>query len=129
MGAIHALAATGLAGGLVVTAVAPAQATTLPEDGVLQQRLERFCERVPNLIERAEKLQPRLSGDADTRGSLAWLRGRVEDAEAAGFQRQSRRLADRLQRREELVAKLPERIENLRQAHGECKTAGLGESS
>ena len=116
MGTIAALSAAGLAVGLALTGAPDASATTLPEGGVLQQRLEAFCTRVPHLIERGEKVQPRLAGDADTKGSLAWLRARVDKAEEQGRDRAVRRLERRLERRTELAERLPERLERLRTA-------------
>jgi hypothetical protein len=126
MGKCAALSAAGIAAGVALTGVPGAAATTIPDDGVLHQRLERFCTRVPHLIERGEKVQPRLAGDADTRGSLAWLRARVDKAEDEGRQRAVRRLERRLERRTELAERLPERLENLRKAQAECAGAGLG---
>ena len=126
MGLIAAVSAAGLATGFALTGVPAASATTIPEDGVLHQRLERFCTRVPHLVERVEKVQPRLAGDADTQGSLAWLRARIDRAEEQDLQRVVRRLERRLERRTELAERLPERLENLRKAQTECAAAGLG---
>jgi len=128
MGTIAALSAAGLAAGLALTGAPSASAVTVPDDGVLHQRLERFCTRVPNLIERGEKLQPRLAGDAETRGSLKWLQARVDRAEKEGRQRAARRLEFRLERRTELSQKLPARLDSLRKATTECAAAGLGGS-
>jgi hypothetical protein len=124
-----ALSAAGIAAGVALTGVPGAAAVTIPDDGVLHQRLECFCTRVPHLVERAEKVQPRLAGDADTRGSLAWLRARVARAEGEGRGRAANRLERRLERRTELAERLPERLENLRKARTECAEAGLGGTS
>jgi hypothetical protein len=126
MGMIAALSATGLAAGLALTGTPAASATTIPDDGVLHQRLERFCTRVPHLIERGEKVQPRLAGNAETRGSLAWLQARIDKAESESRDRAVKRLERRLERRTELAARLPERLETLRKAQTECAAAGLG---
>ena len=128
MGMIAALSAAGLAAGLALTGAPAATAATIPDDGVLHQRLERFCTRVPHLIERGGKVQPRLAGDAGTRGSLAWLQARIDKADSEGRQRVVNRLERRLERRTELAAKLPERLETLRKAQAECAAAGLGAS-
>jgi hypothetical protein len=128
MGMIAALSAAGLATGLALTGTPAASATTIPDDGVLQQRLERFCTRVPHLIERGEKLQPRLAGDADTKGSLKWLQAKIDRAEQEDLQFVVRRLERRLERRTELAQKLPERLDALRTAQTECAAAGLGAS-
>src|SRR3954468_17434359 len=128
MGMIAALSAAGLAAGLALTGAPAASATTIPDDGVLHQRLESFCTRVPHLIERGEKLQPRLAGDADTKGSLKWLQARVDRAEKEVRQRAVKRLERRLERRTELSQKLPGRLDMLRKAQTECTAAGLGAS-
>jgi len=128
MGMIAALSAAGLAAGLALTGAPAATAATIRDDGVLHQRLERFCTRVPHLIERGEKVQPRLAGDAETRGSLAWLQARIDKAESESRDRAVKRLERRLERRTELAARLPERLETLRKAQTECAAAGLGAS-
>ena len=129
MGMIAALSAAGLAAGLALTGAPAASAATIPDDGVLHQRLERFCTRVPHLVERGEKVQPRLAGDADTKGSLAWLQARVDRAEEEGRRRAVQRHERRLERRTELSKKLPQRLETLRKAQTECAAAGLGSST
>ena len=126
MGMIAALSAAGLAAGLALTGTPAASATTIPDDGVLHQRLERFCTRVPHLIERGGKLQPRLAGDADTKGSLKWLQGRIDQANEKDLPFVAKRLERRLERRTELSQKLPARLDSLRKAQTECGTAGLG---
>jgi hypothetical protein len=125
---IAALSAAGLAVGVALTGAPTATASTsaIPDDGVLHQRLEKFCTRVPHLIERGEKLQPRLAGDADTKGSLKWLQARIDKAESEKRDAAVRRLERRLDRRTTLSEKLPERLANLRKAQGECSAAGLG---
>jgi hypothetical protein len=128
MGMIAALSAAGLAAGLALTGAPSASAATIPDDGVLHQRLERFCTRVPHLIERGGKLQPRLAGDADTRGSLKWLQAKIDQAEERDLQFVVKRLERRLERRTELSQNLPERLDALRKAQTECAAAGLGAS-
>lgn len=129
MGMIAALSAAGLTAGLALTGTPAASATTIPDDGVLQQRLERFCTRVPNLIERGEKLGPRLAGDAGTRGSLKWLQAKIDQAEREDLPGLARRLERRLERRTELSQKLPERLDALAEAKTECAAVGLGGTS
>jgi chromosome segregation ATPase len=128
MGMIAALSAAGLATGLALTGAPTASAATVPDDGVLHQRLEAFCTRVPQLVERAEQARPRLAGDAGTKGSLEWLKARVEKAEGEQRQAAVRRLERRLERRTQRAERLPERIEKLKQAQAECTASGLGTS-
>jgi hypothetical protein len=129
MGTIAVLSAAGLAAGLALTGAPAASAVTLPDDGVLHQRLERFCTRVPDLIERGEKLGPRLAGDAETRGSLKFLQARIDRNEKEGHQWAAKRLEVRLERRTVLSQKLPAKLDALRKAKTECAAAGLGGTS
>lgn len=115
LAAAPALAApTGPAG-----AVAVADATKTPgeiNDGKLMQRLERACDRIPNLLTRSEKLQTRLAGDASTRGSIAHLQARIAKVQAAGKTDLATALQNRLKVREDLQDLLPTRIEQLKKA-------------
>lgn len=134
MGIITTLSATGLAAGLALTGAHMASASTgastsasitLPSGGVLEQRVTKFCNRVPTLIQRADKAKTRLSGDADTKGSLAWLKARQAKAEANGNQRVVNRLDRVIDRRTERLAKLPELKTKLSKANDECATLDL----
>jgi hypothetical protein len=134
MGIITALSATGLAVGLALTGAHMASASTaastsasitLPSGGVLEQRVTKFCNRVPTLIQRADKAQTRISGDADTKGSLAWLKARQAKAEANGNKRVVNRLDRVIDRRTERLAKLPELKTELSKANDECATLDL----
>ena len=135
MGMITALSATGLAAGLVLTggsagAVAPAATgapagITLPDGGVLEQRITGFCARVPDLLERIDKANTRISGDAATKGSLDWLKARLAKAESKDHQRVAERIERRIERRTDRLAKLPELKVKLTAAQGECATLNL----
>jgi hypothetical protein len=83
---------------------------------LLVLRLQRACDRIPNLLTRSAKLATRLAGDADTRGSIAWLQARVDKAEAAGNTDRVAALKARLKVREDLQKILPGRVERLKQA-------------
>jgi hypothetical protein len=123
---VTALSAGGLAVGLALTPMAAGAApadVTLPSGGVLEKRVDRFCDRVPQLIVRADKAQARISGDADTKGSLAWLKARRAKAEAKKgkhHERVVKRLDRRIERRTDRLAKLPQVRKNLQQAKTEC---------
>jgi hypothetical protein len=128
------VAATGLAAGLAVggvhvaSAATPAAAPadiTLPSGGVLEHRVTGFCNRVPNLIKRVDQAQTRLSGDADTKGSLAWLKARQAKAEKNGRAQVVNRLDRRIERRTERLAKLPGWKKKLTAAQSECATLDL----
>jgi hypothetical protein len=134
MGIITALSATGLAAGLALTgahmagastAASTSASITLPSGGVLEQRVTTFCNRVPTLIQRVDKARTRISGDADTKGSLAWLKARQAKAEANGNKRVVNRLDRVIERRTERLAKLPELKTKLSKADDECATLDL----
>ena len=128
MGIITALSATVLSAGLMVTGVHAASATssiTLPPGGVLEQRVTHFCARVPDLLTRADKAQARLTGDASTKGSLAWLKAREAQATAKKHPRVARRLDQRIERRTQRLAKLPQLKQKLAAATTECAALDL----
>ncbi len=79
-------------------------------------RLQRGCDRIPNLLRRADNLEERLAGDADTRGSLAWLQARIAQAEAAGKTDRAAALEARLKVRQDVQQILPARVEQLKKA-------------
>jgi hypothetical protein len=131
MSIITAVSAAGLAAGLVFTGVANASASpsnadiTLPSGSVLAQRVTTYCGRVPNLIERAEKAQTRISGNADTQGSLAWLNAKKTKATTNKHPRVVKRLDRVIARRTKRLAKLPTIESNLKQAQTECSSLNL----
>jgi hypothetical protein len=152
MGPVTALSAAGLAVGLAVTGVSaaaglsasPATSTspaasatstqssgpvTLPQNGVLQHRLERACGKMPANIQRAEKAQTRLGKDASTKGSLAWLRAKAEKAQKTNHPRIAKRIDQRIARRSMRLTNLPQRITKLQAAQRECTTIGLPSTS
>ena len=85
-------------------------------DGALMLRLQRACDRIPNLLTRSQNLQTRLAGDASTRGSLAHLEARIAKAQAAGKTDLATALQNRLKVRQDLQELLPARIEQLQKA-------------
>ncbi|MGF1664258.1 MAG: hypothetical protein ACFCVG_17645 [Kineosporiaceae bacterium] len=95
------------------------------DGGLLRERADVACARVPNVVTRTENLQERLAGDASTRGSLAWLEARAEQAEERGRDEAATALRNRLEVRTELVDLLPLRLEALVDAEAACEEAGL----
>jgi hypothetical protein len=141
-----AVCAAGLATGLALTGAhvataSPARSTvaasspaaasstpapiTLPGGTLLANRVTTFCTRVPKLIERADKAQTRISADAGTKGSLAWLKARKAKATANHHPRVANRIEKRLQRRTARLAKLPTVKTRLATASSECATLDL----
>jgi hypothetical protein len=96
-------------GGVASAAPAAASPTTVDAPG---PRLERACRRIPDLQERVGRALERIDGSAETRGSLAWLEGRIAKAEAAGrtdaVEVLQNRLATRTSVRETLVLRSAE---------------------
>lgn len=153
MGIVTALSATGLAAGLTFTGAltggasaapiqaaplqaapiaapaAPAADVTLPPGGVLEKRVTTFCGRIPKLLERADKAQTRISGDAGTKGSLAWLKARQAKAETNQHPRVLKRVDRKIERRTQRLAKLPELKTRLAAAQKECATLDLPAAS
>jgi hypothetical protein len=123
MGLGIALAASGLAGTLAVTGLAATGATAAETGdgaGEPRHRLVTACARVPHAVERTERLQARLAGDAETRGSLAFLEDRIARATQAGHDDVATVLTARLEFRRELAGILPSRLEYLAVASDVC---------
>lgn len=115
--AIGAGAALGITSGTDAEVPAPAAASDAAAD---TQRVDLACDRLPNLLLRAENLSERLAADAGTPGSLAWLDARAEAAQAAGRDDLATALRNRLEVRSDLAALLPDRIARLEQAQAWC---------
>lgn len=78
-----AIAATAVGAAALFAAVGPLPALA-DENPDLGPRLERACLRIPNIEIRTENRIERLEGDAETRGSLAWLQVQIDRADEAG---------------------------------------------
>ncbi|MGL4174194.1 MAG: hypothetical protein ACRCTR_09035 [Actinomycetota bacterium] len=102
--------------GVSVVAPTAAQAT----EGNKEERLERACGRIPDLQERTTKLLDRLEGDAETRGSTAWIEAQIDRAEKAGRDQAVTALENRLKVRKSIVTLLPKRVEGLDKLAQKC---------
>jgi hypothetical protein len=98
-----------------------AAASTTPEPGPITlspEQSRRICEeRIPALLDRIDRLETRLDGDADSPGSTAWLQSRVNEARDNGRDALASRLQRRLDRRPETAQKLAgaqRRVESFR---------------
>jgi hypothetical protein len=103
-------------------ASAPATGTASEPDW--DARFDRVCKRVDKQLKRAGKVQDRLSADASTRGSLAYLQARIDRAQKAGQDDLAKVLGLRLQLRRQLADQLPQRVDLLQQAQQTCQQAG-----
>jgi hypothetical protein len=123
----HAIAAgaTGLVllSGAFATA---ASAQTEPTTSTDHPRLEALCDRIPQVQERLTHHRERILADADTFGSVAWLRARAQNATDHGRDELAAHLSERADRREARVAVIDQRLAQLDEAAADCAAAGLG---
>ncbi len=129
-----ALAATILAAGALVAPTAVDAAATEPAaedpagaDAEIRPRLERACLRIPNLQTRTANLLERLQGDAETRGSLAWLAVQIDRAEEAEREQLVIVLENRLEVRTAFVPVLELRRDSLVELAALCAENGVGQ--
>ncbi|MTD52697.1 hypothetical protein [Amycolatopsis pithecellobii] len=108
---MHTSVRTVIVGGSVLAALAigvpaaSAQTTAPPPPSYGQVTLspeesQQLCaDRLPRLIDRKNKLIARINGDANTKGSVAWLRARADKQRAAGHAKIADQLTQRADRR------------------------------
>jgi hypothetical protein len=125
VGAVALAAPSWAVGSGGTTAVTAAQGQADESAELRRQRAAVACARIPNVVTRTGNLQERLAGDEGTRGSLAWLADRAEEAEARGRADLAEALRTRLEVRTELADLLPLRLEALQSAQELCDGAGL----
>ncbi|TNC24570.1 hypothetical protein [Amycolatopsis alkalitolerans] len=95
-GVLAALAAGVSAASAETTTPPPSygQVTLSPEES------QQLCaDLLPRLVDRTTKLTARINGDANTKGSVAWLRAQVGKQRAEGHPRIADRLDQRADRR------------------------------
>lgn len=78
-----------------------------------ERRFDVLCARVPNLTTRTQNLLDRLPGDADERGSIAWVRQRADRAREADRDELASALDNRANLLAEKLDTLPARQELL----------------
>lgn len=130
----HAAQAPSAAGAPAAARVALTSSTTAPAAAgtatTAKPRANQRCERLPQRIARAEKLERTLAAGASTTGSTAHLRGRIDKARAAHNDRLVATLQKRLEFRTALQRFLPQRLELLRTASTTvCAPDAAGSSS
>lgn len=126
-----AIAGCGIAAVLAVAAPVASADTTAPTPSqpsyapvtLSPQESQQLCATtVPRLEERDQKLIERVTGDAEVKGSVAWLRARAQDQRAKGHDRAADVLDQRADRREKRVNDLDsihQRLEAFKTDH--CK--------
>ncbi|MFE0704000.1 hypothetical protein [Streptomyces sp. NPDC058872] len=104
------------AGTAVADGGSPSRETGRSGDGA-----EALCKRVPKIEKRIQRALERMSGDADERGSLARLEGRVAAAEEAGHAEVHTLLDHRLTARKALRTTLEQRQKDVAAVKGWCE--------
>jgi hypothetical protein len=84
-------------------------------------RWERFCQNVPDHTARVEERLERIQGDADTRGSIAWLEQKQAEAEEAGRDNLATMIGHRIAIKTELIDVLELRLAALADAGVFCE--------
>ncbi len=79
-----------------LVSVTAASASTTTDPNVSEARIEKACARVPVISERVDDHIARLSGDAETKGSLLWLRAKADTATANGHAERAKFIENRL---------------------------------
>jgi regulator of protease activity HflC (stomatin/prohibitin superfamily) len=118
-------------GGMIgSTAVASADPSPTPTPTYKQVTLspeesQRLCAtKLPNMIERRDKLAKRISGSADVKGSVAWLKARSAKQKAKGHDKAAAQLEKRAERRAERLkqlATMKTKLETFKTEH--CKAS------
>ena len=115
-----------LMGGLVgstsvATAADPTPSPSYAPITLSPEESQRLCADVlPKLIARREKLATRISGGADVKGSVAWLKARAAKQRAKGHEKVADKLDKRAERRGarlEQLGKIKTELEQFKTKH------------
>ena len=106
-------------------ATTPTNTTPTNTTGDLPVRYERACLRIPNFQIRTNNLITRLNGDASTKGSLAWLQARINDAKAKNRTQLATVLQNRLAVRTQTLKVLEQRQAALAKLLDKCRAHGV----
>jgi hypothetical protein len=117
MPALTLLAAPVLAAALIS---APVVMDSTPSPTAGAGVMEKACARIPVRIERVEKVQARLAGDAETKGSIARAQMRMEKARAEGREDAAKIFENRVAIRKDIAAALPDILVHLKSSAEVC---------
>jgi hypothetical protein len=120
--AAAALVATG-------TGVAAAESTPSPAAAPTGDGAHRLCKRLPKIDHRIDRALKRLDAGAGTRGSVARLQARVNNAKTAGHDEIATYLQNRLTFRKSLVTTLQQRQKDLADVRTWCANNANGTKS
>ncbi|WP_225099528.1 hypothetical protein [Streptomyces sp. CoH27] len=115
-----------LAGGAAGTAAA---ADSTPKPAPTGDGAHGLCKRVPKIDRRIERALKRLEAGPGTRGSIARLEKRVDNAKKAGHTAIATYLQDRLNFRKSLVTNLQQRQKDLAAVSTWCKDNAAGKAA
>jgi hypothetical protein len=97
----------GLVGSTTVASADPTPRPSYKQVTLSPEESQKLCaERLPKMIERRDKLAQRISGGADVKGSVAWLKARAAKQKAKGHEKAAARLEKRAERRSERLKQL-----------------------
>ncbi|MEU6539463.1 hypothetical protein [Streptomyces sp. NPDC047000] len=123
-GAAQAAGSASAAGTTPSAAPATAPAATAPAAAPTGDGAEALCKRVPKIDRRIDRALARLGGDSATRGSVARLQLRVDNAEKAGHDEIATYLKHRLEFRKTLPGMLKQRQKDLGEVRTWCRDNG-----
>ncbi|WBO63834.1 hypothetical protein [Streptomyces camelliae] len=115
-----------LAGGAAGTAAA---ADSTPKPAPTGDGAHGLCKRVPKIDRRIERALKRLDAGAGTRGSVARLQQRVDNAKKAGHTEIATYLQNRLDFRKSLVTNLEQRQKDLAAVKTWCQKNDDGKAA
>ena len=141
---VVAVVGAALAGGLAVAVPSAASAAPSPtpsaesgenktdgqgDEAKRKERAEKLCKRLPEVEKRVADRLARLTGDAETKGSVANLKARAEKARAEGDEERAKRLDQVATVRDERIDVLEAKKPLLVDARAFCEEQGLLEAS
>ncbi|MER6732621.1 hypothetical protein [Streptomyces puniciscabiei] len=118
------LAGCAVAAVLAGTAGVASADTSTPAPGPTGDGAHALCKRVPRIDRRIERALKRLDAGPGTRGSIARLQQRVDNAKKAGHTQIATYLQDRLDFRKSLVTNLKQRQKDLNDVKTWCQANG-----
>ncbi|MEV6114865.1 hypothetical protein AB0L59_20700 [Streptomyces sp. NPDC052109] len=117
------------AAAVLVGAGGVAAADSSPAPGPTGDGSQKLCKRVPKIDRHIQRALKRLDAGAGTRGSVARLQQRVDNAKKAGHTQVATYLQDRLDFRKSLVTNLKQREKDLNDVRTWCQDNSGGKAA